>query len=129
MFDFGMDPDGLDNNMRLLGIDIGKADAFGLSHGHYDHFMGAAETLKKNRALIKDGTPFYVGKEAFLNRYSLRQGAQIATDIGMLDQTEIEASGISIREVVNPIEIIPGGYISGDIERITPYETHRQACL
>ncbi|NLD35829.1 MAG: MBL fold metallo-hydrolase [Desulfatiglans sp.] len=129
MFDFGMDPDGLDNNMRLLGIDIGKADAFGLSHGHYDHFMGAAETLKKNRALIKDGTPFYVGKEAFLNRYSLRQGAQIATDIGMLDQTEIEASGISIREVVNPIEIIPGGYISGDIERITPYETPSPSLL
>jgi 7,8-dihydropterin-6-yl-methyl-4-(beta-D-ribofuranosyl)aminobenzene 5'-phosphate synthase len=78
MFDFGMDPAGIGNNMRLLGIDMGKADAFGLSHGHFDHFMGAAKILKKNRALIKDGTPFYVGKEAFLNRYSFRPGAKIA---------------------------------------------------
>ncbi|MBN1907420.1 MAG: MBL fold metallo-hydrolase [Deltaproteobacteria bacterium] len=129
MFDFGMDPVGVANNMDLLGIDIGKADAFGLSHGHYDHFMGAAKILKLNSSRIKDGTPFYVGKEAFLNRYSLRPGAKIATDIGRLDQTEIEASGVSIREVVNPIEIIPGGYISGDIERTTPYETPSPSLL
>ncbi len=129
MFDFGMDPVGVSNNMELLGIDIGKADALGLSHGHYDHFMGAAEILKTNRALIKNGTPFYVGKEAFLNRYSLRPGAKIATDIGKLDQTEIEASGVLVSEVMHPIEIIPGGYISGDIERITPYETPSPSLL
>jgi 7,8-dihydropterin-6-yl-methyl-4-(beta-D-ribofuranosyl)aminobenzene 5'-phosphate synthase len=76
MFDFGMDPAGVGNNMELLGIDLGKADAFGLSHGHYDHFMGASEILKKNRD-CKRWHPFYVGKEAFLNRYSLRKGLDL----------------------------------------------------
>jgi metal-dependent hydrolase (beta-lactamase superfamily II) len=37
MFDFGLDPVGVLSNIALLGIDLGKANAFGLSHGHYDH--------------------------------------------------------------------------------------------
>ena len=29
------------NNISLLGLDLGKANAFSLSHGHFDHFMAA----------------------------------------------------------------------------------------
>ena len=123
MFDFGMDPAGVINNMDLLGVDVGNINAFGLSHGHFDHFMGAVDILKLNRARIKEGTPFYVGKEAFLNRYSLRPGSDAATDLGQLDKVALEASGVSVQEISEPMEIIPGGYISGDIERSTPYET------
>jgi 7,8-dihydropterin-6-yl-methyl-4-(beta-D-ribofuranosyl)aminobenzene 5'-phosphate synthase len=74
MFDFGMNPAGMLNNIELLGIDIGRADAFALSHGHFDHWSGAAEILRRNRSNISDGTPFYIGREAFLHRYSLRPG-------------------------------------------------------
>jgi 7,8-dihydropterin-6-yl-methyl-4-(beta-D-ribofuranosyl)aminobenzene 5'-phosphate synthase len=122
MFDFGMDPLGVINNMDLLGIDAGKADAFGLSHGHFDHFMGAVEILNRNREKIRGGTPFYVGKEAFFNRYSLRPGTDVATDLGQLDKNNLEAAGVSVNEIKEPMEIIPGGYISGNIERSTPYE-------
>lgn len=122
MFDFGMDPAGVSNNMDLLGIDLGNVKAFGLSHGHFDHFLGAVEILKQNRSRIKEGTPFYVGKETFLHRYSIRPGADVSTDIGRLDKADLEASGVVVKEVSGPVEIIPGGYISGDIERSTPYE-------
>jgi metal-dependent hydrolase (beta-lactamase superfamily II) len=54
MFDFGMDPLGVINNMDLLGIDVENADAFGLSHGHFDHFMGAVEILNRNREKISN---------------------------------------------------------------------------
>ncbi len=123
MFDFGMDHTGVSNNMDLLDIDAGKADAFGLSHGHFDHYLGALGILKNNRSGIKEGTPFYVGQEAFLNRYSLRPGVDVATDLGQLDKARLEAYGVAVQEVSEPMEIIPGGYISGDIERSTPYET------
>ncbi len=123
MFDFGMDYKGVRNNMELLGIDIGKANAFGLSHGHFDHYLSAASILNLNRTRIKEGAPFYVGKEAFLNRYSLRPGSDAAMDLGQLDKVDLEASGVSVQEISEPMEIIPGGYISGDIERSTPYET------
>ncbi len=45
MFDFGLDPIGVLNNMKLLGIDIADANAIGLSHGHYDHWGGLVEIL------------------------------------------------------------------------------------
>src|SRR5512147_866587 len=82
MFDYGLDSAGVMNNMALLGIDIGKAAAFALSHGHYDHFMGAVNILKENEPKIPWGTPFYVGEEAFLRRYSLRPGTTDAADLG-----------------------------------------------
>jgi metal-dependent hydrolase (beta-lactamase superfamily II) len=37
MFDFGLDPAGVINNMELLKLDVAGADAFALSHGHLDH--------------------------------------------------------------------------------------------
>ncbi len=122
MFDFGMDHYGVSNNIKLLGLNVASADAFALSHGHFDHYLGAKEILDENREGIKDGTPFYTGKEAFLHRYSLRPGAEAPVDIGRLEKTELESSGVKVIEVSEPMEFIPGGYLSGDIERTTSYE-------
>ncbi len=129
MFDFGLDPAGVENNMDLLGINIENADAFGLSHGHFDHFTGAAEILKRKRSIIKDKAPFYVGREAFLHRYSLQPGTDSPVDLGQLCKDDLEASGVKVHEVSDPMEIIPGGYISGDIERITSYENPASGLL
>ena len=122
MFDFGLDPAYVLGNVALLGLDIGKASAFSLSHGHYDHYTGAVSILKQNQARIAPGTPFYVGEEAFNRRYTLRPGAAAPTDLGQLSKEDIEAFGVKVIEVKIPTEIIPGAYISGNIERVTSYE-------
>jgi 7,8-dihydropterin-6-yl-methyl-4-(beta-D-ribofuranosyl)aminobenzene 5'-phosphate synthase len=122
MFDYGLDAAGVMNNIALLGLDIGKAAAFGLSHGHYDHFMGAVNLLKQNQSRIPAGTPFYVGEEAFLRRYSLRPGTTEAADLGQLQKSDIEALGLKVVEVKNPTQIIPGAFFTGSIERLTTYE-------
>ncbi len=122
MFDYGLDPLGVMNNITLLGLDIGKTGAFSLSHGHYDHFTGAVSILKQNHSLIAGGTPFYVGDEAFARRYSLRPGRSEYDDLGQLNREAIEALGLKIVEVKNPTQIIPGAYFTGNIERVTAYE-------
>jgi len=122
MFDYGLDPAGVMNNLNILNLDLGKAKAFSLSHGHFDHFMAALEIFKQNQAKIAKGTPFYVGGEAFLRRYSLRPGTNEAIDIGQLKKEEIEALGLKVKEVSTPTQIIPGAYFTGNIERITAYE-------
>ncbi|MBI5075777.1 MAG: twin-arginine translocation signal domain-containing protein [Nitrospirae bacterium] len=122
MFDFGLDPTSVLNNIALLGLDIGKTNAFSLSHGHYDHYTGAISILKQNQSKIATGTPFYVGEEAFSRRYTLRPGASEPTDLGQLSKEDIEALGVKVVEAKTPIEIIPGAYISGNIERVTSYE-------
>ena len=81
------------NNIALLGLDIGKTNAFSLSHGHSDHYTGAVSILKQNQSRIAAGTPFYVGEEAFNRRYTLRPGATEPTDLGQLSKEDIEALG------------------------------------
>jgi 7,8-dihydropterin-6-yl-methyl-4-(beta-D-ribofuranosyl)aminobenzene 5'-phosphate synthase len=122
VFDYGLDPIGVMNNIRLLGLDVGSADAFALSHGHLDHWMGAVEILKQNRALIARDTPFFVGEEAFLRRFTIRPGTNEAVDIGQLRAEDIEAQGVKVKEVKHPTQIIPGAYCTGNIERVTSYE-------
>jgi 7,8-dihydropterin-6-yl-methyl-4-(beta-D-ribofuranosyl)aminobenzene 5'-phosphate synthase len=122
MFDYGLDPVGVMNNIALLELDVGKTNAFSLSHGHYDHYTSAVSILKQNQSRIAGGTPFYVGEEAFARRYSLRPGATEPTDLGQLRKEDIEALGLKVVEAKTPVEIVPGSYITGNIERVTTYE-------
>jgi 7,8-dihydropterin-6-yl-methyl-4-(beta-D-ribofuranosyl)aminobenzene 5'-phosphate synthase len=122
MFDYGHDAVGVMNNITLLGLDIGKTSAFSLSHGHWDHFMAAVNILKQNQPRIAGGTPFYVGEEAFLRRYSLRPGTTDAADLGQLRKEDIESLGLKVVEVKEPTQIIPGAYFTGNVERVTAYE-------
>jgi 7,8-dihydropterin-6-yl-methyl-4-(beta-D-ribofuranosyl)aminobenzene 5'-phosphate synthase len=122
MYDYGLYPVGVINNIELLGLDIGKTNAFSLSHGHYDHFMGLVSILKQNQSRIAGGTPFYVGEEAFARRYKLNPGSTEPAFIGQLKKEDIEALGLKVVEVKTPIEIVPGAYFTGNIERVTAYE-------
>jgi 7,8-dihydropterin-6-yl-methyl-4-(beta-D-ribofuranosyl)aminobenzene 5'-phosphate synthase len=122
MYDFGLDPVGVMNNIALLGIEVGKTNTFGLSHGHFDHFTGAISILKQNQSRIAGGTPFYVGEEAFARRFGLRPGAKEPTDLGQLKKEDLEALGLKVIEVKTPVEIVPGAYFTGNIERVTAYE-------
>lgn len=126
MFDFGLDARGILNNAKLLGIDTTSAEAFGLSHGHFDHWAGALEILRQNR---KAGTPFYAGEGAFLQRYSLRPGSDELMDIGRLDRQAVQDAGAQVTEVRSATEIIPGCFCTGRIERATSYETIRPGLL
>ncbi len=122
MFDYASDPVGVLNNAGLLGVDPGAASAFALSHGHWDHYLSAVEILKRSSAKIARGTTFYAGEEAFARRYSLRPGQTTPTDLGQLRKDTIEGLGLSVNEVRTRVEIVPGGYLTGNIARVTPYE-------
>jgi 7,8-dihydropterin-6-yl-methyl-4-(beta-D-ribofuranosyl)aminobenzene 5'-phosphate synthase len=123
MFDYGVDARGIINNMELLDIDLGKANALGLSHGHFDHWGGLVGVLKQNRSKIAGGTPLYLGSEAFAHRYSGRFSMENPTYLGQLDREAIDSLGVvRIVEVEEPEEVIPGVYLTGNIERTTSYE-------
>ncbi len=78
--------------------------------------------LKAHQARIQAGTPFYVGDEAFARRYSLRPGTTEAADLGQLQRSEIEAFGLKVVEVKSSTQVVPGAYLTGNIERLTSYE-------
>jgi 7,8-dihydropterin-6-yl-methyl-4-(beta-D-ribofuranosyl)aminobenzene 5'-phosphate synthase len=119
MFDYGLDSLGIINNMALLGIDPGMVDAFGLSHGHFDHWSGLLAMLGR----ASPGIHLYVGEEVFARRFSRRPGSDDLIDLGRLEKEGIERQGIAeIVEAREPVEVIPGCYLTGKIERVTDYE-------
>ena len=75
MFDYGLDFQGVSKNMELLGLDVKKLEALGLSHGHFDHHENLISILRYNKAKIQKGIPLYLGEEAFAHRFvNLRAG-------------------------------------------------------
>lgn len=122
MFDFGVSPQTVMNNLVLLGINVAGLQAFCLSHGHFDHWGGLAGLLKAYCHTMPADTPLYVGDEVFAQRFSQRPSEDIH-DLGSLNREAIEGlKKIAIIDVKGPVEIILGACLTGKIERTTPYE-------
>jgi 7,8-dihydropterin-6-yl-methyl-4-(beta-D-ribofuranosyl)aminobenzene 5'-phosphate synthase len=63
-----------------------------------------------------------VGLEAFAHRHARRPDGEVQ-DLSCLNRAAIESFGIlKILEVTEPTEAIPGAYLTGRIDRVTPYE-------
>jgi 7,8-dihydropterin-6-yl-methyl-4-(beta-D-ribofuranosyl)aminobenzene 5'-phosphate synthase len=127
MFDYGLDFQGVSRNMELLDVDVRKLEALGLSHGHFDHWGNLVTILKYNRTKIRKGIPLYMGEEAFSHRFvNLPAGPFDVSgliDLEQLRGDEIESLGIAkIVMVKDPAPIVPGAYLTGNIERVTEYE-------
>ncbi len=83
LYDFGS-ADSLENNSRILGIDLEKVDRAFLSHGHYDHSGGMEAFLKANsRATITHG------RGAFQPRWSVGSGAPKDVGISMIPTDKV----------------------------------------
>ncbi|MCK4794463.1 MAG: twin-arginine translocation signal domain-containing protein [Desulfobacteraceae bacterium] len=127
MFDYGWDFQGVSRNLDLLDIDLRKLDALALSHGHLDHHGNLIPLLQQNKAKFRKGIPLYVGKEAFSRRWVNfpKKYAPVDgwNDLGQLNREDLENLRIAkVVEVKEPTEVVPGAYLTGNIERVTEYE-------
>ena len=128
MFDFGWDFQGVSRNLELLDIDLSKLDALGVSHGHLDHFGNLIMLLKSHKAKIKKGIPLYIGGETFSRRYvklpPVYEGPTAGlSDLGQLNRDDLEGTKmVETIEIKEPTPIVPGAYLTGNIERVTDYE-------
>jgi 7,8-dihydropterin-6-yl-methyl-4-(beta-D-ribofuranosyl)aminobenzene 5'-phosphate synthase len=117
LFDTGQSAEALLHNARMLGIDLSRADAIVLSHGHYDHTGGLAAVMELNRT-----APVYCHQNALVPRYSLRDDGP-AHEIGMPKKSSamLLESG-RLRPVNRPQEFAPGIHLTGPIPRLTAFE-------
>jgi len=65
LFDTGISPDGVVNNAKRMGLNLGEIECIILSHGHYDHFGGLLGVLK---AVKKESLPIIVHEDMFRTR-------------------------------------------------------------
>ena len=86
-------------NARKLDVDLAKADAIVLSHGHYDHAGGLATALDATDA------PLYAG--ANVTRPKAARSPQGMRDIGV-DQSVVRGLGDRLRTVEGRCDLFPG---------------------
>ncbi len=106
-------------NMQMLGIDPDSIDAVVLTHCHYDHTQGVANILKK---IGRQDIPVIAHPDIFRLNFITDP---FVRHVGIMDgdrQADIEKSGGTLYLTKDPLEIMPGLFTTGQIERTTTFE-------
>jgi len=104
-------------NAARLGLDLSRAAAVVLSHGHYDHTGGLITILSAYGGREVIGHP-----EVFAAKFS-RQRSRPARAIGSpQSQRQLSRLGATFRLGAEPQEIAPGVTTTGVIPRTTDFE-------
>jgi 7,8-dihydropterin-6-yl-methyl-4-(beta-D-ribofuranosyl)aminobenzene 5'-phosphate synthase len=122
LVDFGYTPGALRNNLALLKIDPAALDASVLSHGHLDHYGGAAGLFGDSPRA--DRLPLYAGgEEAFCERAAMVGDPPPL--MGRVDRAELARSGFDVRIASNPAIIADHGLATGTI----PLDSFERAAI
>jgi 7,8-dihydropterin-6-yl-methyl-4-(beta-D-ribofuranosyl)aminobenzene 5'-phosphate synthase len=119
LFDTGISPDGLVENMRRLGQAPGSVEAIVLSHGHYDH-VGGMDGLV--RELGTANLPVFLHPEAW-NRRRITLPGREAVPIAAPSRRALEGAGFDIVERREPSFLLDGALlVTGEVDRTTGFE-------
>jgi 7,8-dihydropterin-6-yl-methyl-4-(beta-D-ribofuranosyl)aminobenzene 5'-phosphate synthase len=119
MMDTGPNPEALLHNVDAMGVNLEDVDVIALSHGHYDHTGGLIEALKR----MKKRVPVIGHPTIFEPKLSLTPHLRL---IGApFRVSDVEAVGGVPLLVADPVKIADGIATTGEVPRITAFESVR----
>lgn len=119
LFDTGVSPDGLVENMRRLSLTPKDAEAIVLSHGHFDHTGGMAGLI---RALGRPNLPVIIHPE-FWSRRRLAVPGSEPREIPTTSKPALRGAGFEIVEERQPSFLLDGSLlVTGEVDRTTEFE-------
>jgi 7,8-dihydropterin-6-yl-methyl-4-(beta-D-ribofuranosyl)aminobenzene 5'-phosphate synthase len=127
LFDAGPSEDGVIHNADIFGIDFDRIDGVILSHGHFDHFTGLANILRKiSLSRPKStGIDLLAHPEAFLKRWEVFQDGK-RVQMPFLDEGDLKELGALIHKRTGitflPSDESPSLLVTGEIPRKTSFE-------
>ena len=119
LVDVAQNPDALIENIDKMQIDLSCIDAVVLTHCHYDHTQGLGKVLKE---IGKKDLPIIAHPDIFRLNFITDPYLR---HVGVMDgdkKADIEASGGTLYLTKDPLEIIPGLFTTGEVERVTDFE-------
>lgn len=128
LFDTGISPDGLIENMRRLELSPHDVEAIVLSHGHFDHTTGMDGLI---RTLGKANVPVLIHPE-FWSRRRLALPGREPLMLPTISRGALEGAGFEIIEQQQPSFLLAGSLlVTGEVDRTSGFERGmaiHQAC-
>jgi 7,8-dihydropterin-6-yl-methyl-4-(beta-D-ribofuranosyl)aminobenzene 5'-phosphate synthase len=119
LFDAGITPDGLVENMRRLGIAPGDIDIVVLSHGHWDHTTGMDGLV---RALGHASVPVLIHPDFWSRRRVALPGRE-PIELPSTSRSALAGAGFEIVEQQQPSFLLDGSLlVTGEVDRTTDFE-------
>ena len=119
LFDTGVSPNGLADNMERLGITAADIEALVLSHNHFDHAGGIVGLAKLRR---RAGLPITVHPGVWTPRRVAVPG-QPEFRMPTLSRRSLEDEGFTVIERRQPSLVLDGSVlVTGEVDRTTDFE-------
>ena len=119
LYDAGLSPKGVRNNLDVMGVDVTDMRAIVLSHGHADHH-GGLEGLFQRYGRLR--MPLVLHPDAFKERkIVLPTGAEL--HLPPPSANDLDREGLTLVEDRGPSFLVDQSVlVSGQVERTTDYE-------
>jgi len=107
------------HNAAVLGIDLARADALVLSHGHFDHVGGLEAVLAVART-----APLYLHPCTCAKKFSgaNRAAGPRCISVPFVETEAFRRNGRRIIVTREPCEVVPGVWMTGEIPRTNDFE-------
>ena len=120
LFDAGVTPTGVVQNMHRLELSPGDIQTIVLSHGHWDHVAGMEGIAKE---LGRRNLPVLI-HPAFWRRRRLAIPGFEPVELPATSRAALEGAGFEIIEERQPSFLLDGSVlVTGEVDRTTPFET------
>jgi 7,8-dihydropterin-6-yl-methyl-4-(beta-D-ribofuranosyl)aminobenzene 5'-phosphate synthase len=128
LFDTGPDDWVFERNVERLGFDMGSVDALVLSHGHWDHAGAMLRALEMIE--LRNGgraVPTYMHPGMYRTRAMKAADGSMRPFGDVPSPSQLEQEGARVIHSTDPQLLLDGlFYLSGEIPRITAFETGMQ---
>jgi 7,8-dihydropterin-6-yl-methyl-4-(beta-D-ribofuranosyl)aminobenzene 5'-phosphate synthase len=119
LFDTGVSPGGMADNMERLDVDAADIETVVLSHGHFDH-AGGFDGLARLRG--RSGLPLTLHPLVWTRRRLALPGRPV-WELPTLRRSSLEAEGFEVIERRQPSLLLGGSVlITGEVDRTTDFE-------
>jgi 7,8-dihydropterin-6-yl-methyl-4-(beta-D-ribofuranosyl)aminobenzene 5'-phosphate synthase len=125
LFDTGVSENGVVHNSDVFAINFDQIKGIILSHGHFDHFTGLANIIRKISSRRSAAVNLFVHPDAFLRRWLVFPDGK-RVKMPFLDKMHLENIYLRIHQntgiVLLPNENFPLLLLTGEIPRDTSFE-------
>jgi 7,8-dihydropterin-6-yl-methyl-4-(beta-D-ribofuranosyl)aminobenzene 5'-phosphate synthase len=125
LFDTGPDESVFERNVDRLGFDMGNIESVVLSHGHWDHSGAMLRALQMIRSRNGSrGVPTYMHPDMYRSRAIKARDGSIHPMDDVPTSEELERHGAVVIHATEPQLLLDNlFFVSGEIPRVTPFET------